>query len=140
MTDTSLSTNQIPLTKPMQLSYGLTLIGYFGLILLIPIWNLWWFPSERQSFNITLTVLWLIPLVFPMIGLIKKNPYTFSWSGFIAALYLCHALTCLITNKDETFPTLLELLLASLFFFGSMYFSRWRTQQISSMIAKVQGE
>jgi len=66
-----------------------------------------WFPSERFS-NITLTIVWLLPLAFPFIGLIKKKPYTYAWSGFIAVLYVCHALTCLITNKDEIMAILLE--------------------------------
>ncbi len=128
-----------PLTKPMLLAYQLTLVGYFGLILLIPLWNLWWFPSERFS-NITLTIVWLLPLAFPFIGLIKKKPYTYAWSGFIAVLYVCHALTCLITNKDEIMAILLELFLASLFLFASMYFAKWRAQQLHSNSEKSRSE
>ena len=124
-----INSNKLPMTQPVSIAYSLALIGYFGLIVLIPVWNLWWYPSENFS-NLTLTIIWLVPLAFPLIGILKKNPYTFSWSGFIAVLYICHALTCLITNKDEIVPTLFELVLSSLFLFGSMYFTRWRNQQL----------
>ncbi|MGX5173741.1 DUF2069 domain-containing protein [Aliikangiella sp. IMCC44653] len=122
-------------TPRMLLAHRLTLIGYFGLILLIPVWNLAWFPSPQFS-NTTLTVMWLIPLAFPAWGLIQGKAYTHAWSGFIAVLYICHALTSFVTNFNEWPAITLELIFASLFLFAGMYFAKWRGEQLGLQLPK----
>jgi uncharacterized membrane protein len=122
-------------TAKMILAHKITLFGYFGLILLIPFWNLWWFPSMSYS-NKSMTALWLLPLIFPMIGLVKGKAYTHAWSGFIAVIYICHGLASLITNSDEIFPILLEVLLGCMFLFGGMYFAKWRGEQLGLQLPK----
>lgn len=124
-----------PPTKQMLIAHRLTLSGVFGLIILIPVWNLWWYPSSIFS-NQFLTGLWLLPLAFPLPGLLKGKAYTHAWSGFIAVLYICHALTSLVTNFSEIFAILLELVFASLFLFGGMYFAKWRGEQLGLQLPK----
>ena len=124
-----------PPTEGMLLAHRFTLIGYWGLILLIPIWNLWWYPSQLYS-NQALTVVWLLPLVFPMFGLLKGKAYTHAWSGFIAVLYICHGLTALITSFDEIIAIILEIILATMFLLGGMYFARWRGVQLGLQLPK----
>ena len=116
-------------TAQMLKAHQSTLIGYWGLIFLIPIWNLWWFPSEIYS-NKSITLFWLTPLIFPMFGLLKGKAYTHAWSGFIAVLYICHGLTSLITAFNEIIPIILEIILATMFLLGGMYFARWRGLQL----------
>jgi len=123
-------------TPKMLLAHRLTLVGYFGLILLIPVWNLWWYPSEIFS-NQVLTGFWLVPLLFPGYGLLKGKAYTHAWSGFIAVIYICHALASLVTSLPEIFPILLELIFASLFLFGGMYFAKWRGEQLGLQLPKL---
>jgi len=136
-----MSDNQIesnippPLTTKMLKAHQLTLIGYWGLVILIPVWNLWWYPSPIFS-NKVVTVFWLIPLLFPMLGLIRGKAYTHAWSGFIAVIYVCHGLGSLITSFDEILPILLELLLSCLFLFGGMYFAKWRGEQLGLQLPK----
>lgn len=126
----------IPAPAPKTLlAHRLTLLGYFGLILLIPLWNLWWYPSEVFN-NQIITVIWLIPLAFPFLGLIKGKAYTHAWSGFIAVIYVCHALTSLVTNPNELAAILLELLFASLFLFAGMFFAKWRGEQLGLQLPK----
>ena len=121
------------------LAHRLTLAGYFGLVVLIPVWNLWWYPSEVFS-NEVLTVFWLIPLIFPLKGLIQGKAYTHAWSGFIAVIYICHALTSLVTNLNELFAILLELFFATLFLFAGMYFAKWRGEQLGLELPKLNKE
>ena len=130
----SIKTKPIP-TPNMLLAHRLTLVGYLGLILLVPVWNLWWYPSAQFS-NEVLTGVWLFPLVFPAIGLMKGKAYTHAWSGFIAVIYICHALTLLITSFDELYAIILELILASLFLFAGMYFAKWRGEQLGLQLPK----
>ncbi len=126
----------IPAPEPrMLIAHRLTLTGYFGLILLIPAWNLWWYPSATFS-NQILTIFWLLPLAFPLVGLLKSKAYTHAWSGFIAVIYICHALTSLLTNFNELSAILLELIFAILFLFGGMYFAKWRGEQLGLQLPK----
>lgn len=122
-------------TPRMILAHKLTLLGYFGLFLLIPFWNLWWYPSTIFS-NKIVTGFWLLPLLFPMIGLIKGKAYTHAWSGFIAVVYICHGLASLITNTEELVPIFLEIILGCLFLFGGMYFAKWRGIQLGLQLPK----
>jgi len=122
-------------TQKMLLAHKLTMLGYFGLILLIPLWNLWWYPSETFSNNVV-TGFWLFPLIFPMIGLIKGKAYTHAWSGFIAVIYVCHGFASLITNFDEIIPITLEIIFSCLFLFGGMYFAKWRGEQLGLQLPK----
>ena len=139
MTDeNNINTESISIEAPseaMLKAHKVTLIGYWALVILIPIWNLWWFPSDQYS-NKTLTILWLFPLVFPMSGLIKGKAYTHAWSGFIAVIYICHGLASLITSINEIVPILLEILFASMFLGGGMIFARWRGVQLGLQLPK----
>ncbi len=124
-------------SEQMLKAHRITLMGYWGLILLIPIWNLWWYPSELYS-NKSITIFWLIPLIFPMSGLLKGKAYTHAWSGFIAVMYICHGLAALITSFNEIIPIILEIIFATMFLLGSMYFARWRGVQLGLQLPKKQ--
>ena len=122
-------------TEKMLLAHRITLLGYWGLVFLIPIWNLWWYPSNIYS-NKTVAIFWLIPLIFPMFGLLKGKAYTHAWSGFIAVIYICHGLASLVTSLNEFVPIILEVIFASMFLFGGMYFARWRGIQLGLELPK----
>lgn len=122
-------------TRKMLLAHKITLVGYFGLFLLIPLWNLWWYPSQTFS-NKVVTGFWLFPLIFPMIGLIKGKAYTHAWSGFIAVIYVCHGFASFITNTEEIMPIILEIILSCMFLFGGMYFAKWRGEQLGLQLPK----
>lgn len=122
-------------TAKMLKAHKVTLVGYWGLVFLIPIWNLWWYPSEIFS-NKVVALVWLTPLIFPMFGLLKGKAYTHAWSGFIAVIYICHGLSSLITEDGEYIPIALEIIFSSMFLFGGMYFARWRGEQLGLQLPK----
>lgn len=123
------------LTTRMRKAHQSTLIGYWGLVILIPAWNLWWYPSEMFS-NKVITVFWLLPLTFPMLGLIRGKAYTHAWSGFIAVIYVCHGFASLITSLDEIIPISFEIVFANMFLFGGMYYAKWRGEQLGLQLPK----
>lgn len=127
---------QPALTKPMKIAHWLTLISYLGLCLLIPLWNLFYYPSAKHAY--AMTILWMMPLIFPARGLFNKNPYTHAWSGFIAVIYICHALTSFLTSREQIIAIMLELIFASLFLFAGMYFAKWRGEQLGLQLPKSQ--
>jgi uncharacterized membrane protein len=86
-----------------QLSFGL-LIG-----LLIG-WHALWFPPERHSAWL-LTGIIVLPLMFPLLGVIKGKLYTYAWLQFINMIYFCHAVVILMSSTAEFWLGLSELLL-----------------------------
>ncbi|MFK7859061.1 MAG: DUF2069 domain-containing protein [Granulosicoccus sp.] len=64
----------------------LTLIGYFGLLVLILNWFTWLAPPVRVPRSMVLAAL-AIPLLFPLRGIIHARRYTHQWIGFLSMFY-----------------------------------------------------
>jgi len=108
---------------------NLALYGYLAIVLYIPIWIWFLSPPELLSKSAT-TLFWWTPVLFPMYGIIRGNPFTFAWSGFLAVFYLSQAITTFISNEQEQFLAIIEILLASSWFAGAAMFARWRGQEL----------
>jgi len=108
---------------------NLALYGYLGIVILIPIWIWSLSPPELLSKSTT-TLFWWTPALFPLYGIIKGNPFTFAWSGFLAVFYLSQAITTLISNEQEQWLALIEIVLATAWFTGAAMFARWRGQEL----------
>ena len=100
----------------------ITLCGYFGLLLLLPLWYAWLSPSQLP--------LWLVlgflvtPLLFPLRGLLQGRPYTYAWSHFISLFYIVHAIAELYSSPQDRYLALLELLLSLAFYTGGVMYAR----------------
>lgn len=116
-------------------------VGYFALLLLIPLWHLWLSPPPMGLSPWLITTIWLLPMLFPLKGIVQGNPYTFAWCGFLALLYIMHAIVIIYTayldgNNVELTLAIVELLFASLFLMGTMYFAKYRGQELGLSIRK----
>ena len=114
--------------------------GYFGLLLLIPLWHLYLSPPIEEISPWLITSIWLIPLLFPLRGIIKGNPYTYAWSGFIALIYIMHACVIIMSDEQERMLAVVELGLASLFLMGNIYFAKYKGQELGLSIRKKKTE
>jgi uncharacterized membrane protein len=115
--------------------------GYFSLLLLIPLWHLWLSPPPLGLNPWFITAIWFLPLLFPLRGIIKGNPYTFAWCGFLALLYIMHAVVVIYSAYIECITMeivmgSIELVIASLFLFGCIYFAKYRGQELGLSIRK----
>jgi len=110
--------------------------GYFGLLILIPIWHLYLSPPALNINPWLVALIWLIPLLFPLKGIIQGNPYTYAWSGFIALIYIMHSCVIIMVNDQERLLAGIELLLASLFLAGNIYFAKYKGQELGLSIRK----
>ncbi|WP_448555573.1 DUF2069 domain-containing protein [Thalassotalea montiporae] len=115
----------------------IALIGYFGLLAFMPLWLLVLEPSSLGPW--LALVLFVVPLFFPAKGMLKGNPYTFAWSNFIVMWYFLHSLTSLWVSANKLYP-LIELIFASLMFFGGTYYAKYRGQELGLSIRKKKGE
>lgn len=114
-------------------------IGYFSLMLLIPLWHLWLSPPALGLSPWLITAIWFIPLIFPFRGIVRGNPYTFAWCGFLALLYIMHAIVVIYSAylegiQIELLMSILELCFASLFLIGCIYFAKYRGQELGLSI------
>lgn len=137
----------IPMAADTQRYLLLGRLGYWGLWLLIPLWQIWLSPVSygddqalKPSLLSTLLLLWL-PLWLPMWGIIKGHAYTFAWANFIVMLYFLHSLTNLWVSTGSYFWfSLLELLLACLMFYGCTYYARKRGKELGLKIPKLKDD
>jgi uncharacterized membrane protein len=112
----------------------LALCGYFGLLFLLPLWYGWLSPSQL-SLGLVLGVL-LIPLLFPLRGLLLGRPYTYAWSSFLALFYFIHAVLELYSTPQDRYLALLELLLTLAFYIGCVSYAKLGGRELK----KQQGE
>ena len=113
----------------------IALLGYFSLLIFMPLWLLVLSPSESLSTSTTL-LLFFLPLLFPLKGLLQGNPYTYAWSNFIVLIYFLHSLTTLWVLPSDRLWAILELIFASTMFLGSSYYAKYKGQELGLSIRK----
>lgn len=115
-------------------------LGYFSLLVLIPVWVLWLSPPELGSAKVLLLV-WWGPLWLPLWGILRGKAYTFAWANFIVMWYFLHSLTTLWVGKDlDRYLALAELVAACLMFYGCTYYAKYRGQELGLKIPKLKDD
>lgn len=113
----------------------IALIGYFSLLFFMPLWLIVLSPSESLSTSTSL-LMFTLPLLFPLKGLLQGNPFTYAWSNFIVLIYFLHSLTTLWVLPEDRVWALLELIFASTMFYGATYYAKFRGQELGLSIRK----
>ncbi len=113
----------------------IALFGYFSLLIFMPLWLLVLSPSEGLSTSTTL-ILFTLPLLFPLKGLLQGNPFTYAWANFIVLIYFLHSLTTLWVLPNDRVWAVLELLFATAMFLGCSYYAKYRGQELGLSIRK----
>lgn len=113
----------------------IALTGYFALLIFMPLWLIVLSPSESLSIP-TALIMFTLPLLFPLKGMLQGNPFTYAWSNFIVLIYFLHSLTTLWVLPADRIWALLELVFASTMFFGATYYAKFRGQELGLSIRK----
>lgn len=103
--------------------YALTLFGYFATLALLTAWYGWLAPATHFPTALVLLVL-VVPLLFPLRGLLHARRYTFAWSCFLALLYFTHGVMEAYSSEQTRYLGLLEVAFTSLWFVAAMVFIR----------------
>ena len=117
----------------------LALFVYAGLLILMPLWMFVFSPRENLS-NGFVFMMYILPLLLPLKGIIEDKTYTYAWANFIVMIYFIHGFTLLWVSPEELLFVLLELLFASAMFIGCTYYSRHRGQELGLKIRKLKDE
>ncbi len=113
----------------------IALTGYFSLLVFMPLWLIVLSPSEGLS-TPTALIMFTAPLLFPLKGMLQGNPFTYAWSNFIVLIYFLHSLTTLWVLPEDMLWATLELIFASVMFFGATYYAKYRGQELGLSIRK----
>jgi uncharacterized membrane protein len=103
--------------------YALTLFGYFGTLTLLTAWYGWLAPSTHFPTALVLMIA-LLPLLFPLRGLLHGRKYTFAWSCFLALLYFIHGVMEAYSSEVTRHLGLVEVLCTSVWFLAAMAYVR----------------
>lgn len=117
----------------------MALFGYFSLLVFMPLWLLVLSPSTSLSTSTTL-ILFTLPLLFPLKGMLQGNPYTYAWANFIVLIYFLHGLTTLWVLPSDSVWAILELIFASTMFLGCSYYAKYKGQELGLSIRKQKEE
>jgi len=103
--------------------YALTLCGYFGTLTLLTAWYSWLAPPVHFPRALILIIM-LVPLLFPLRGLLHGRKYTFAWSCFLALLYFIHGVMEAYSSEVTRHLGLIEVLCTSVWFVAAMTYVR----------------
>ncbi|MGI2258393.1 DUF2069 domain-containing protein [Shewanella sp. GXUN23E] len=103
-------------------------LGYIALLLLLT----GWFAGQGLSgeYSLLFSLLWIVPLLLPLKGILKGEPYTFAWGGFILCLYLLHSLTLLYVEPDARLFAVTESVLLLALLTGFSFYARLRGKEL----------
>lgn len=112
----------------VQLTRRIALSGYLGLWILLPLWYGWLAPSVHFPPGMAVAFL-LLPLVFPLTGMLTAKPYTHVWGAYISLLYFAHGIGETYSEPDQRLYGALEILLSLMWFVGGIFYARFHAQQ-----------
>jgi uncharacterized membrane protein len=122
-------------TKVTRYRY-LALISHLSLLAWMIIWYLLLTTSAEYSAAFVLIV-YVLPLLLPLKGIIQAQPYTHAWACFVVLWYFLHSITVIYAEPDYLWHAILELFLASAMFIGCSVFARLRGQELGTSLPKL---
>jgi uncharacterized membrane protein len=125
-----------PMSTKVKVYRYLALIGHLGLLTWMTIWYLILSDSRDYS-NTFVIVIYLLPLVLPLYGIIKAKPYTHAWSCFIVLWYLMHSVTVMYVEPSFIIHAIVELFFVVMMFVGCSMFARLRGKELGTGLAKL---
>lgn len=116
------------LTKLARLS---TLLGYFGLLILLTLWLTVFAPPNHRPIALVLPLM-VGPLLLPLRGVLYGRPYTHAWLSMLSLLYFTHGVVETWSNSAERLYAGVEVVCSVLLFLGSMFYARYRARELKS--------
>jgi len=108
----------------IQISRATTLLGYFGLLIFIPVWHLLIEPIEAKFVSMTLLIQ-AGPLLFPLRGILHGRVYTHAWSMYMALFYFVIGIWYAGDISTRGFGVGFSIL-SVIFFIGTMMYTRFQ--------------
>lgn len=114
--------------------FQLSRIGYIALVCLLA--GRFITQAFDGQYTLLFSLLWIIPLILPMKGILTGQPYTYAWASFILCLYMLHGLTLFYVTEDEKIFAAIEVLLIGLLLFSFPFYARIRGRELGLGLKK----
>ncbi len=114
--------------------FQLSRIGYIALLLLLGGWFIG--QGVNGTYSLLFSLLWVVPLLLPLKGIIKGNPYTYAWASFVLCLYMLHGLTLLYVTETAFSFALIEVLLLGALLISFPFYARKRGRELGLGLKK----
>lgn len=112
-----------------------TLIGYFGLLILIGYWAT--SPTTLdKSITTPALVFGAVPLLIGLWGIIKENAYTHAWISIISLGYFIHGVLEAWSNPKNRWLGITEIVLSLILYVGAGFFARYRAREVKAKAAE----
>ncbi len=118
---------QDTLVKKVAISRAVTLLSYFGLILLLSAWHLIISPPDNAN-PYSIWAFQTVPLLLFYPVILKKHLRGHIWLCFFITVYFMHSVTIAMSAHSSATLALIETLLVVALFIGAMMFARWQSQ------------
>lgn len=99
----------------------LTLISFFGLMLTLLGWIIL-APHADNYPTAAMLLLGVVPLLFPLRGLLYARPYTHAWTSFLMLFYFSHSVGEVYSAEQFNIYPWLALLFSTLCFCATIIF------------------
>lgn len=117
----------------------LAVSNVFGLLGLMLVWQLICNAGSETSvwFRVGL---WVVPLLFPLPGLLRGKPYTFAWANFILMWYFLHGFTMIYIEPGQRGLALTEILFTTAAFIGCTAYARLQGRALGLGLPKLKDQ
>lgn len=130
------NSENIPMSPLVRKMRWLTLVSHVLLIAWMVIW--YFLLSNQHGYSTTFIILvYVMPLILPLWGIMAGKPYTHAWTSFIVLLYFLHAITVIYAEPSQIWYACVELFLAVCLFTGCAVFARLRGQELGIGLKKL---
>ncbi|HDY86279.1 hypothetical protein LCGC14_0519770 [marine sediment metagenome] len=110
----------------------LSLFSFFGLMITL----ICWITLAEHSANYPVAawlIIALVPLLFPLRGLLHGKPYTHAWTGFLMLFYFSHGIGEAYSAQAFDIYASLEVLFSFMTFSASIIFIRLNARQLKQL-------
>ncbi|MFT6267628.1 MAG: putative membrane protein [Alphaproteobacteria bacterium] len=126
----------VPMSPKVKAYRYMALIGHLGLLAWMSIWYLG--LSGARDYSITfIFIVYLLPLLFPLYGIVKAKPYTHAWSCFVVLWYFMHSATTMYVEPTYIIHAVIEMVFVIMMFVGCAMFARLRGQELGTGLPKL---
>ena len=108
--------------------YTLTLVGYFGTMLIILAWYGWLVPPTKLSPALIITLL-VLPLFLVLRGLLHARRRAIAWSLFLSFIYFIHGVVEAWSSASARPWAILEIIFSLSWLIGGILFIRANRQK-----------
>ncbi|MEM0911597.1 MAG: DUF2069 domain-containing protein [Pseudomonadota bacterium] len=128
--------NVKPMAPRTRFYRHMALLSHLALIAWMAIW--YFLLGSKFDYSVTFILLvYIVPLLLPLRGVILAKPYTHAWACFIVLYYFLHAITVLYAEPAFRWHAGLELFLATTMFIGCSLFARLRGSELGTSLKKL---